>query len=78
MNKHGRDEAITDLHQSELLLACVVVSGGSLILLSIVRTLLVGVLVSRMNQLPGVLSGEATEVLTKSAPKISVRQGATQ
>lgn len=43
---------MTDLHQSKLLLACVVVSSGSFVLLSVVRTLLVGVLVSWMNQLP--------------------------
>lgn len=49
-------QAKTDLHESKLLLACVVVSGGSLILLSIVRALFVGVLVGWMNQLPGVLS----------------------
>lgn len=47
--------AKTDLHESKLLLACIVVSGGSLILLSIVRALFVGVLVGWMNQLPGVL-----------------------
>lgn len=45
----------TDLHQSKLLFTGVVVSGGSLILLRIVRTLLVGVLVSWMNKLPWVL-----------------------
>lgn len=49
------DKVITDLYEGKLLLACVVVSGGSLVLLSIVRTLLVGVLVCWMNQFPGVL-----------------------
>lgn len=46
---------MADLHKSELLLACVVVSGGSLVLLGVVGALLVGVLVSRVNQFPGVL-----------------------
>lgn len=48
-------EMRTDLHQSKLLFTGVVVSGGSLILLRVVRTLLVGILVGRMNQLPRVL-----------------------
>lgn len=69
MNEHARDEVITDLHESELLLARVVVSGGSLILLCVIRTLLVGVLVRWMNQLPGVLSRKATEVLTEISTK---------
>lgn len=49
------DEGITDLHKGKFLLAGVVVSGGSLVLLSVVGTLFVGVFVSRVNQFPGVL-----------------------
>lgn len=40
------------LHQGELLLAGVVVAGGSLILLSIVGAVLVGVLVRRVHEFP--------------------------
>ncbi len=59
-NKHVTcDEVIIDLHESELLLAGVVVSGGSLVLLSVVRTLFVGVLVGGMNQFPRVLWGKS-------------------
>ena len=49
------DKVVTDLYEGKLLLARVVVSGGSLILLSVVRALLVGVLVCWMDQFPGVL-----------------------
>lgn len=61
MQKKG-SEVTTDLHKSKLLLACVVVSGGALILLSVVRALLVGVLVGWMNQFPGVLWGKSVNL----------------
>ena len=43
------------LHQGKLLLGGVVITRGALILLSIVRAVLVGVLVGGVDQLPGVL-----------------------
>lgn len=45
----------TNLDQSKFLLTGVVVSGGALILFSIVRTFFVGVFVCRMHQFPGIL-----------------------
>lgn len=51
-------QAINDLHKGKFLLGGVVVSGGSLILFSVVRTLLVGVFVCWMHQFPRVLEGE--------------------
>lgn len=64
------DGDATDLHQRKLLLACVVVSGGSLILLGVVRALLVGVLVGWMNQFPGVLWGKQDSFGNVSTQKI--------
>jgi hypothetical protein len=54
-----------DLHQGKLLLAGVVVSGGSLVLLGVVGTLLVGVLIRGMDQLPRVLHREGRQVRTR-------------
>lgn len=58
MTEEKASGAWTHLHQGKLLLAGVVVSGGSLVLLGVVGTLLVGVLVGRVNQLPGILPGK--------------------
>lgn len=62
----------TDLHQSELLFAGVVVSGGSLVLLCVVGALLVGVLVGWMNQLPRVLRGGVTKVFINLNKKYKI------
>lgn len=61
---------MTDLHQSKLLLAGVVVSGGSLVLLSVIRTLFVGVLICWMNQFPGILRENVKDLLAKPVTNI--------
>lgn len=43
------------LHQGKLLLTGVVVAGGTLVLLSVVRAVLVGVLVCRVHKFPRIL-----------------------
>lgn len=49
---------VTDLYEGKLLLAGVVVSGGPLVLLGVVRALFIGVLVCGMYQFPGILQEE--------------------
>ncbi len=54
-NYNATQLSCTDLHQSKFLLAGVVVSGGTFILLSTVWAFFVGVFISGVHQLPGIL-----------------------
>jgi hypothetical protein len=54
--RQGEQEAeLSHLHQGKLLLSGVVVACGSLVLLSVVGAVLVGVLVCWMYKFPGIL-----------------------